>query len=147
MKYAVNSPSLTAPCGLDCFNYDIYKENLTNEYAELIHNKLGVARDEIACKGCHQQDGKHFHLSPEGRETLNCVKAKGVNICCGCDEFPCAFLAPIAVKAAIYPHNMKLYNLCRIKKVGLECWIDEETGHIRKKYFMGKFIAGRDQID
>jgi hypothetical protein len=35
---------------------------------------------------------------------------------------------------------------CRIKKVGLEKWI-EEAGKIRKKYFTGKFIVGRGQED
>ena len=33
---------------------------------------------------------------------------------------PCALLAPTADGAGRYPHNMKVYNLCRIKKRG---WI------------------------
>jgi hypothetical protein len=41
---------------------------------------------------------------------------------------------------------MKVYNLCRIKKVGLERWF-EEAGKIRKKYFTGKFVVGRGQAD
>ena len=45
------------------------------------------------------------------------------------------------------PHNMKLYNLCRIKKIGVERWIEEEAGQIRKKYFTGKFIVGKGQAD
>jgi hypothetical protein len=39
---------------------------------------------------------------------------------------------------------MKVYNLCRIKNVGLECWI-EEAGQIRKGCFTGKFVVGRGQ--
>ena len=113
--------TLTAPCGLDCFNCEFYENNLTDKLAELIHNKMGVPKGEIACKGCRQQDGKHFHLPAEGCATLDCVKAKGVELCCDCGEFPCVFLAPTADKASQYPHNMKLYNLCRIRKVGLEC--------------------------
>lgn len=37
--------ALTAPCGLDCFNCDIYKENLTEDLAELISAKLGVQKE------------------------------------------------------------------------------------------------------
>jgi len=139
--------NFTAPCGLDCFNCDIYEGNLTSDLAEMIHIKLKVPKEEIACKGCRQQDGKHFHLPPEGCATLDCVKAKGVELCCDCDDFPCALLAPIADQAVRYPHNMKVFNLCRIKKIGLERWIEEEAGQIRKKYFSGKFVVGKGQAE
>ena len=138
--------ALTAPCGLDCFNCNIHESNLTEEFAELIHTRLGVRREEIPCRGCRQEDGKHFHLS-QGCATLDCVKVKGVELCSECEDFPCAFLAPLSDQAAKYPHNMKLYNLCRIKKVGLDLWIEEEAGQIRKKYFTAKFIVGMGQAD
>ena len=88
--------ALTAPCGLDCFNCEIYEDNLTSDLAEWIHEKVGAPKQEIPCKGCHQQDGKHYHLPPEGCAALHCVKGKGVELCCDCDDFPCAFLAPTA---------------------------------------------------
>jgi hypothetical protein len=72
------------------------------------------------------------------------VKVKGVEFCCDCDDFPCAFLAPTADNATRYPHNMKVYNLCRIKKVGLERWI-EEAGQIRKKYFTANLLSEEDK--
>lgn len=121
-------------------------DNLTDAVAESVHVKWGVPKDEIPCKGCLRQDGKHFHL-PEGCATLDCVKAKGVELCCDCNDFPCAYLAPTADGAAQYPHNIKVYNLCRINKIGLERWIEEEAGQIREKYFTGKFIMGRGQAD
>jgi len=139
--------ALTAPCGLDCFNCELNENNLTPKLAEMIHTKMGVPMEEISCKGCRQQDGKHFHLPPEGCATLECAKAKSVALCCECNDFPCAFLAPIADQAARYPHNMKLFNLCRIKKIGLERWIEKEAGQIRKKYFTGKFIVGKGQAE
>jgi len=139
--------ALTAPCGLDCFNCEIHEDNLTGEVAEAIARNLDVPSDEIACKGCREQDGKHFHLPLDGCATLNCVKARRVEFCFECNEFPCDFLAPMADKAARYPHNMKLYNLCRIKKVGLDRWIEEEAGEIRKKYFTGNFVVGKGQAD
>ena len=139
--------TLPAPCGLDCFNCELLEANLTDELIEMFRAKMGVPREAIACKGCRQQDGRHFHLPPDGCATLNCVKAKGVDLCCECDDFPCAFLAPTADQAARFPHNMKLYNLCRIQKVGLERWIEEEAGSIRKKYFHGTFAVGKGQAD
>ncbi len=141
----IDKRELTAPCGLDCFNCELYKDNLTDKLAQLIHDRLGVPKEEISCKGCRRQDGKHYHLPAEGCATLNCVKAKGVELCCDCDDFPCALLAPTADKASKYPHNMKLYNLCRIKKVGIERWIEEEASEIRKRYFKTEFIVGKGQ--
>jgi hypothetical protein len=141
-----DNEKLTAPCGLACFLCELYEDNLTDELSELLQAKLGVTKEEAACKGCRQQNGKHFHL-PEGCATLDCVKAKGVELCSDCEEFPCLLLAPVADKAAQYPHNMKLYNLCRIRKVGLDHWIEKEAGQIRKKYFTGKFVVGKGQAD
>ncbi len=98
-----NKRNLTAPCGLDCFNCEIHESNLTSEFATMINDKFGIPEEEIPCKGCRQQDGKHFHHSPEGCATLNCVKAKGVELCCDCDDSPCLLLALIADGAERYP--------------------------------------------
>lgn len=137
--------ALTAPCGLDCFNCELYFENLTEKFAEMIHTKMGVPMDDIPCQGCRAQDGKHYHI-PDGCKNLDCVKEKGHTLCCECDDFPCAILAPLSDGASIYPHNMKVYNLCRIKKYGIEKWI-EEASDIRKKYFKHKFVVGKGQAD
>ncbi|MHC4558233.1 MAG: DUF3795 domain-containing protein, partial [Planctomycetota bacterium] len=94
-----NKRDLTAPCGLGCFICDIFEENLTEQMAELIHQKMGIPKEEIPCKGCRQQDGKHFHLANEGCATLNCAKEKGVEFCCDCQDFPCSYLAPLADRA------------------------------------------------
>jgi len=138
--------ALTAPCGIDCFNCEIHESNLSNEVAQTLQGKYGWPKEEIACKGCRQQDGKHVHI-PQGCSTLDCVKARGVAFCGDCADFPCALLAPVADLAAIRPHNLKVYNLGRIKKIGLERWIAEEAGQIRKKYFTGKFVMGKGQSD
>ena len=136
--------ALTAPCGLACFLCELYTDNLTDELTELIHVRLGVRKEEVACKGCLRQDGNHYHL-PQGCATLDCAKSKGVELCSECRDFPCVLLAPIADQAAKYPHNMKLYNLCRIKKIGLDTWVQEEAEQIRKKYFTGRFVVGSGQ--
>ncbi len=136
--------ALTAPCGLDCFNCELHEANLTEALSKLIHEKLGVPTAEIPCKGCRLQDGKHYHLPKEGCATLDCFKTKEIDLCCECVDFPCALLAPTADGAKMYPHNMKVYNLCRIKKIGIDRWVDE-AGHIRKQYFKGKFVVGKGQ--
>ena len=135
---------LTAPCGLDCFNCEIHEDNLTEEFARMMSEKTGVPVEAIACQGCRRQDGAHFHLPPDGCATLTCAKDKGVDLCCDCDEFPCLLLAPIADGAARYPHNLKMYNLCRIQNVGIEDWI-KEAGEIKKKYFSNQFVVGKGQ--
>ena len=143
----IDKKALTAPCGIDCFNCLIHEGKLTDAVAEHIHQKWGVPKDMIACQGCRQVDGRHFHLPADGCATLNCVEAKGVELCCDCGDFPCAFLAPVADQADGYPHNFKVYNLCRIKKIGLDRWIEEEAGEIRRKYFGAKFAVGKGQTD
>jgi hypothetical protein len=136
--------ALTAPCGLACFACDLYVDNLTDPLAEMIHQKMGVAKEEIPCRGCRAQDGKHYHLGAGGCATLDCSKAHGVNLCSDCADFPCARLAPLAAGAQTYPHNMKVYNLCRIKFAGIDPWI-QEVPEIVKKYYTGKFVVGRGQ--
>jgi len=138
---------LTAPCGLDCFNCEIHESNLTDDMVEFIHAKMGVPKEKISCQGCRQQDGKHFHLAADGCATLNCAKVKGVEFCCDCGDFPCSYLAPLADGAGRYPHNIKLFNLCRIQKIGVDRWIEKEAGEIRKKYFTHKFVVGKGQAD
>ncbi|HOK06583.1 MAG TPA: DUF3795 domain-containing protein [Syntrophales bacterium] len=139
--------ALAAPCGLDCFNCELYEGNLTEKLAEAIHKKLGVPKEDVPCRGCRGQDGIHFHLPPGGCATLACVKARGVLFCHECADFPCPYLAPTADQANRYPHNMKVYNLCRIRKVGLRRWIDEEAAEIRRRYFTGPFVVGKGQAD
>lgn len=137
--------SLTSPCGLDCFNCELYGDNLTDNLKDLIHTKMGVSKEDIPCKGCRVQDGKHYHI-PNGCRNLDCIKEKGVEFCSDCSDFPCEILAPLSDGAQMYPHNMKVYNLCRIKQFGIEKWI-EESSKIREKYFKKKFVVGKGQED
>jgi len=138
--------TLTAPCGLDCFNCELYLDNITDEFVSIFEKK-GIPADAVPCSGCRAQDGSHFHLGEAGCATLNCAKEKGVSLCSDCEEFPCALLAPLADQAAVYPHNMKLYNLCRIKLKGVEHWVEEEAGEIRRAYFGRKFVVGKGQAE
>lgn len=130
---------LTAPCGLDCFNCEVYEGNASPEILSALAAKIGKTPGEVACKGCRQQNGCSVH--PDCA-TLKCARAKNVEFCFDCGDFPCEKLAPCAEGAGRYPHNYKLYNLCRIKKAGLANWAEQEAGEIRRKYFKGRFAIG-----
>jgi hypothetical protein len=56
--------------------------------------------------------------------------------CAECKEFPCEYLHPFSDQA-MKPHNTKVFNLCRIKNVGIEKWAKNEAGEILDKYFYG----------
>ncbi len=136
----MNKIELTAPCGLDCFNCIVYEKNITGAMRTRVAQALGIPEAKVDCKGCREQNGRV--LNGTSCATLDCVKAKGVDFCFECGDFPCAKLAPAADKAESYPHNIKLYNLCRMKKVGVEAWAEKEAAEIRRKYFNGTFVPG-----
>ncbi len=52
-------------------------------------------------------------------ETFTCAKAAGVDLCSDCADFPCNRLQPSAHRAEVLPHNMKVFNLCTIKRDGV----------------------------
>ena len=57
----------------------------------------------------------------------------------------CSLMLAPTEKGADYPHNMKVYNLCRMKSNGIEAWI-EESALIRKRYYEGDFVVGQGPI-
>ncbi len=130
---------LTAPCGIDCFNCSMFIENISEELKSMLAKASGKSRDEVACKGCREQGGCKMYSS--SCATLDCVNNQGVEFCFECSEFPCNKLMPCADGSQKYPHNLKVYNLSRIKNIGLENWV-KEANTIRGKYFIGKFQVG-----
>ena len=136
--------SLTAPCGLDCFNCEIYEKNITEEMKKQFASKIQKDPEEVPCKGCRAEKGCR-HLG-QPCETLQCIVDKGLEFCFECEEFPCVKLQPAKEGADRFPHNFKLFNLCRMKAVGVEKWAEEEAKLIRQRYFLGKFIPGSGPI-
>jgi len=141
---SITKRRLTAPCGLDCFNCDIYEKNITEEMKKQFASKIKKDPEEVACKGCRLENGcKHLG---QPCETLKCIEDKGLEFCFECEEFPCVKLQPAKEGADRYPHNFKLFNLCRMKAVGVEKWAGEEAKLIRQRYYLGKFIPGSGPI-
>ena len=135
---------LTAPCGLDCFNCNTYEGNITEEYKKQVSEFLKIPIEETPCKGCRDEKGNcKFGLNNQC-PTWDCIQEKGLTYCFECDDFPCDKLMPTK-DGVQYPHNMKMYNLCRMKSKGIEKWI-EESSEIRKRYYTGKFQVGKGPV-
>ena len=140
----MNKKELTAPCGLDCFNCPSYEKNITEEAKKQTAEFLSIPVEETSCKGCRGENG-HCIFGPDGRcATWDCIKEKKISFCYECADFPCGLLMPTK-QGASYPHNMKVYNLCRMKLIGLDGWI-EESAAIRKRYYDGKFLVGQGPV-
>jgi hypothetical protein len=135
---------LTAPCGTDCFNCLTYEGNIIAEWKKHLSESLNIPMDEVACKGCRAEQGKCKFLPKDQCETWNCIQGKGVDFCHECDDFPCVLLMP-SQQGAPFAHNLKLYNLCRMKRVGIDKWI-EEAEAVRRRYFEGRFEVGSGPI-
>ena len=134
----------TAACGIDCFNCEFFHTNIQGFFETMEPQRKagflarGATPEKLSCKGCRLDGCK---MLGGACETLKCIKEKGHEFCYECASFPCSKLQPLAESADRYPHNLKVYNLMRIKNAGFEAWA-KETSEIRKKYFKGKFKIG-----
>ena len=139
---------MTAPCGLACWACAYYKDNITEELAQQVAERIGIETKDMYCGGCRSEKGCSFEgplTGGKGCPTKNCVADKGLHNCSECEEFPCENLMPVVENAESAPHNTKVYNLSRIRLKGLEAW-GEEAALIQKKYFKGKFVYGSSPV-
>lgn len=137
-----NNNQIVAPCGIDCFNCEMFEDNVTKAFQTRLSETTKIPKEMITCKGC--VDGNIcLFLKLQGKtcRTKECVDEKGVNYCFECINFPCAFLMPLADGANKFPQNIKLYNLCQMKKIGVDAW-KELAADIRKTYFTKSIIIG-----
>lgn len=128
---------MTAPCGLACFNCIGYLANENPEMLSLIAKTLDIPVEKASqavCKGCRNQNGK-IPFSPMKCRVYPCAESKNILFCCECSDFPCDYLHPYADQAAKVPHNTKVFNLCLIKKLGLETWAKEKARIVKETYF------------
>lgn len=131
---------LTAPCGLDCFNCPMYLAQENPRLRQKVAQNLGISEEEAVCRGCRPHNGTIPFLGmTEPCHVYRCINAKGLDFCCDCPDFPCDHLHPYADKAAERPHNTKVFNLCLIKKMGLQTWAETKAKSVRDTYYKGKF--------
>jgi hypothetical protein len=134
---------MTAPCGLDCFNCHFYLARRDKEAMNTVKKlseEYNIPFEIMLCNGCRNHNGqiplqKHVFGDAHRCAAYECSQGKGFKYCGDCDEFPCDNLHPYADKAGDLPHNIKVFNLCLIKKMGLEEWAKTKASEVRKIYF------------
>ncbi len=136
--------NLTAPCGRDCFNCFFYLAKTDKALQESFAKKLNIEPEKVTCDGCRNIKGncqvlKNYGFSGDCK-IYNCVETKTVEFCIECVDFPCDLLHPLAHGADRFPHNLKVYNLCMIKKMGLENWARNQSKKSFDRYY-------RDTLD
>ena len=131
---------MTAPCGLDCFNCPAYLAGDNEKLRGIIAEKMGIPPEKAFCRGCRNENGTIAFLGmTQPCNVYGCITEKDIDFCCDCSDFPCDHLHPYADKASEVPHNTKVFNLCLIKKMGLESWAESKAGSVKSTYFKGHF--------
>ena len=131
---------MTAPCGLDCFNCPMYLACEDKELRVKVSRNMGVPFEQAVCRGCRDESGIIPSLKmTEPCNVYRCIQKKDISFCCDCPDFPCDHLHPYADRASEVPHNTKVFNLCLIKKMGLESWAETKAKSVKSTYFKGKF--------
>ena len=131
---------MTAPCGLDCFNCPAYLARENEKLRGIISKKMGIPSEKAFCQGCRNENGTIAFLSmTQPCNVYRCIGGKDIDFCRDCSDFPCDHLHPYADKASEVPHNTKVFNLCLIKKMGLEPWAESKAKSVKGTYFKGSF--------
>jgi len=131
---------MTAPCGLDCFNCPMFLAGKNKKLRATISKNMGIPLEQATCLGCRNEKGAPAFLNmTEPCNVYQCIDRKGNNSCCYCFDFPCDHLHPYADRASQVPHNTKVFNLCLIKKMGLESWAETKAKSVKDTYFQGKW--------
>jgi Protein of unknown function (DUF3795) len=130
---------MTSPCGLDCFNCRMYLANEDRPLRAAAAEALGLPYEEAKCDGCRNEGGTIAFLGDTAPcDVFRCTAEKGITFCYECRDFPCDHLHPYADQASARQHNTKLFNLCLIKKMGLEEWVRTKAKSVKDTYFNGK---------
>jgi hypothetical protein len=123
---------------------------LANEDMKLranISERLNISLEAARCKGCRNSLGTISFLGDSKPcEVFRCTSEKSITYCYECTNFPCDHLHPYADQASVRQHNTKLFNLCLIKKMGIEQWAKDKAANVKETYFSGKLrVHGTDK--
>ncbi len=130
---------MTSPCGLDCFNCRMYLANQDSRLRAANAEVFGLPCEKATCEGCRNAHGTISFLgSTEPCDVFRCTGEKGIDFCYQCPDFPCDHLHPYADRASVRQHNTKLFNLCLIRKMGLDAWAEVKAASVKTIYFNGK---------
>ncbi len=131
--------NLVAPCGIDCGICELYVCRDNPQLSAYFVSK-GIPQEKIPCPGCRNIGGNCPVIDSQCA-TYACAAGKDVDFCFRCGDFPCARLHPSADRADLLPHNLKVFNLCTIRRDGVEGFI-EASAEIKRRYFKGKMKIG-----
>jgi hypothetical protein len=144
---------LTAPCGIPCFECGAYIAKSNEAIRKRISEGFGLDYDKSYCEGCRNRKGIGFlsgknNIFPEGKCLLLnekgeckiylCAEKKLIHNCSECNDFPCDNLQPFRDRADKIPHNLKIFNLSLIKKMGLENWAINKSKQTLDRYYNDK---------
>jgi len=131
---------MTAPCGLDCFNCPVYLAKDNERLRAAIAKRENIPPEKVSCLGCRNENGTMKWMDwTEPCSVYKCITRKNIDFCCDCEDFPCDNLHPYADRASERPHNTRVFNLCLIKKMGLENWARNKARDVKDTYFRGQF--------
>lgn len=130
--------NLTATCGRDCFNCPFYLAGNNERLRSILSRRFEIELDKAQCSGCRNIKGDVSFLGFGKCKIYDCSESKNIEFCFECEDFPCDYLHPLADKADKFPHNLKVFNLCLIKKLGVENWAKTKAKNSFDKYFKGK---------
>jgi hypothetical protein len=131
---------MVASCGIDCGNCSL---SMCKDDPSMIDRLVarGIPRDKLPCKGCRNIGGDCPVISGKC-ETYACVRQKTVDFCYECADFPCSKLCPSSQRADVLPHNLKVFNLCTIQRMGVEGFA-KVSGDLERLYFKGHMEIGK----
>jgi hypothetical protein len=130
---------MTAPCGLPCFECYLYLANNDQGIRAAVAHELGIPEEKAVCRGCRNEGGTCAHL-PVACRVYPCTEKKGIHNCSECADFPCDYLHPYADNAKLW-HNTKVFNLCLIKKMGIEDWAKQKARRVLQTYSYEKWTV------
>jgi hypothetical protein len=131
---------LVAPCGIDCGNCSL---NMCKDDPAMMNRLIarGIPREKLPCEGCRNIGGDCPVISGTC-ETYACVSRMAVDFCYECADFPCSRLCPSSQRADVLPHNLKVFNLCTIERIGPERFVGV-SARLEQAYFKGKMEIGK----
>jgi hypothetical protein len=131
---------LVALCGIDC---GICELNMCKDNPALFDYLVsrGIPKEKLPCAGCRDIKG-HCPVIGVQCATYACATDKGVDFCFDCGDFPCTKLQPSADRADVLPHNTKVFNLCTVRRIGVENFV-KISSEIKERYYKGKMEIGK----
>jgi hypothetical protein len=110
-----------AYCGLYCASCTVFMATKNNTIDKLAEEWQADVND-IACHGCKSQKVAKFCRTCALK---TCARAKGVDFCIECNDFPCQPLEDFK-SSSKYPYHSEVYDYLNIiKDHGVQHWLGE----------------------